>query len=81
MSEGGHAYHLIFHCTVANRLWRVVLNLLKMQWVTLDTIKKALKSWTHIRRKKGKEARTLAAMWFIKKREIEWLMKEWRKFY
>lgn len=41
-SAGENIDHLLLHRKVANRLWWVILNLFRMQWVMPGTVKEAL---------------------------------------
>nr|XP_016514716.1 PREDICTED: uncharacterized protein LOC107831463 [Nicotiana tabacum] len=67
-SSGENADHLLLHCQVATRLWRMALNLFGLEWVMSGTVKEALLSWAHSRGKRTPRAwilAPLAIMWVI----------------
>lgn len=63
--------HLLLHCLVANRLWRVVLNWFRVHWVIPNTVKEALHTWAYRRGKRSPRAwnvTPLAVMWLFGER-------------
>lgn len=67
-SRGENVDHLLLHCMVASRLWRVALNWFGMQWVMLGTVKEALQSWTH---RRGKRC---SSIWSVTLLTIMWVI-------